>query len=52
MEEREEFHNRIEELQAHEEHMSDAVVTTEFAELSREYEGGKRTSASVDRELD
>ncbi|XP_027768526.1 uncharacterized protein LOC114074739 [Solanum pennellii] len=29
MEEREEFHNQIEELQAHEEHLSDAVVTTE-----------------------
>ena len=29
MEEREEFHNRIEDLQAHEEHLSDAVVTTE-----------------------
>ncbi|TMX01601.1 hypothetical protein EJD97_024168 [Solanum chilense] len=29
MEEREEFHNQIEELQAHEEHLSDAVVITE-----------------------
>ena len=29
MEEREEFHNQIEELQAHEEHLSDTVITTE-----------------------
>ena len=29
MKEREEFHNQIEELQAHEEHLSDAVLTTE-----------------------
>ena len=28
MEEREEFHNQIEELQAHEEHLSDTVITT------------------------
>ena len=29
MEECEDFHNQIEELQAHEEHMSDAIFTTE-----------------------
>ena len=29
MEQREEFHNQIEELQAHEEHLSDTVITTE-----------------------
>ena len=28
MEERKEFHNQIEELQAHEEHLSDTVITT------------------------